>query len=272
MKTREKTPIPLATAYALITRPEPQAQELADAIRQSGGQTWVKPMLVIQPLAETQAMKDCLLSLDRYDRVIVTSRPAARLGLDRIDHYWPQLPINLMARKAWYAIGSSTATELQHYHIQATPPTSGVDSEALLELEELIHIEGERILILKGAGGRTLLKERLQDRGATVDSLSVYQRNRPEYPSDVLVKELESKPINVILCGSGETVKNLGYYLPEPHRAGHRLIVPSDRVAQQAKALGFQQVYSANGASNPAMLMALEQLNAKHQLKTCQPL
>ncbi|MGB0360834.1 MAG: hypothetical protein ACPGEF_05455, partial [Endozoicomonas sp.] len=75
-----------------------------------------------------------------------------------------------------------------------------------------------------------------------------------------LVKKLESYSINVILCGSGETLTNLGHYLPTPRRTRFQLLVPSERVAQQARDLGFQQVFNACGASNDAMLQALAHL------------
>lgn len=248
----------LSHVRALVTRPQPQAQSLAQAIEAADGQAWVMPMLAINPLPETQAIKDRLLMLDRFDLVIVTSRPAARLGLDLIDRYWPQLPLHLR----WFAIGSGTAGELERFDIQVGHSSAGTDSEALLGM--LGDVRGQRILIIKGTGGRPLLEEQLLDQGASVERIEVYQRSRPAYElnshSNAVLKELESHAINVILCGSGETMTNLGYYLPIPYRARYRLLVPSERVAMEARSLGFRQVTNTRGASNDLMLEALVDL------------
>lgn len=253
----------LSHVRALVTRPQPQAQSLAEAIRAADGQAWVMPMLAINPLPETQAIKDCLLMLDRFDLVIVTSRPAARLGMDLIDRYWPQLPLHLR----WFAIGSGTAGELERFDIQVQHSSTGTDSEALLDM--LGAVRGQRILVIKGTGGRQLLGEQLTEQGASVEKIEVYQRSRPAYEFsshiNAVLKELESHAINVILCGSGETLNNLGYYLPKPYRARYRLLVPSERVTTEARSLGFQQVTNTCGASNDLMLEALAALFEQHR-------
>lgn len=238
---------------ALITRPEPQAQALADAIIRQHGQAWILPMLNIRPLEKTRSMRDILLSLDRYEKIIVTSRAAARQGYELIDRYWTQLPLYIK----WYAIGKGTASALAEYDIKAMTSHKGDNSEALLSLPDFQWVSEQKILIIKGLEGRTLLSSTLTEQGAKVTSLEVYQRLRPEYPPETLVKLLESQRINVILCGSAETVTNLGHYLPKASRACQPLIVPGERVAQHALALGFQPVYCASGADNHAMLSTL---------------
>ena len=238
---------------ALVTRPEPQASQLANVITDGKGRAVVMPMINISPLPKTQQSQNTILNLDRYDKVIVISRPAARIGLEWLEQYWPQFPIHL----EWFAIGSSTASELAEYMISPLCSNEGSDSEALLAMPELQAIRGNKVLIIKGCGGRERLQQELQAREAKVDTLEVYQRERSEYSQDELVKQLESNHINVILCGSGETVTHLGHYLPEPNRPDYLLIVPSERVARHALALGFRQVHNANGASNNAMLSAL---------------
>ena len=249
--------MPLLNIRALVTRPEPQASELAAAIMARQGHAGVMPMIQVDALPESQAMRDTILNLDRYQHIIVISRPAARIGLELLEQYWPQFPVNLQ----WFAIGKSTAAEMAESMINPRYPSQGVDTEAFLAMPELQHISDHKVLIIKGRGGRTLLQTTLQTQGAQVDTLEVYQRQRPNYANDELVKQLESQRINVILCGSGETVAHLGYYLPASHRTRYRVIVPSERVARHALALGFQQVHNANGASHHAMLSALNHLS-----------
>lgn len=136
----------LSHVRVLVTRPEPQAQALTDAINEAGGHAWSMPMLGINALTETLAIKNCLLMFDQFDRIIVTSSPAARLGMDLIEQYWPQLPIHIQ----WFAIGASTASELEYFGVRAVFSNQGVNSEALLDLDSFIDVKGENVLIIKG--------------------------------------------------------------------------------------------------------------------------
>ena len=200
----------LQNIRALVCRPKPQAESLAEQITSQHGQAWVLPMLNIEPIAEDQAMRNILLDLDRYDRIIVTSKAAAEFGGELIEQYWPQLPAHIR----WYAMGKTTADVLLTYSARACVADNGNNSEALLSLPEFDSVTDEHILIIKGRGGRAKLRQTLEDRGANLAFLEVYQRLRPEYSPETLVKLLESQRISVILCGSAETVTNLGYYLP----------------------------------------------------------
>lgn len=238
---------------ALVCRPEPQAQSLAEQIISRQGQAQVLPMLDISPLDENQSMMNVLLNLDRYDRIIVTSRAAAKYGGELIGQYWPQLP----AHPGWYAIGKATADALSVYSVHATIANNGNNSEALLSLPDFESVSDEHILIIKGRGGRTMLGNTLRNRGSNLAFLEVYQRLCPQYQPETLVTLLETRRINVILCGSAETVTNLGVYLPESRRAGYPLVVPGERVRQHALALGFREVYCAAGADNQAIVSTL---------------
>ena len=89
----------LSRVRALVTRPQPQAQSLAQAIEAADGQAWVMPMLAINPLPETQAIKDRLLMLDRFDLVIVTSAPWS--GFDRPLLATVAAPSALVRHRQW---------------------------------------------------------------------------------------------------------------------------------------------------------------------------
>ena len=251
----------LTSIRALVTRPQIQAQALAEAIQIRQGQAWTLPMLAIVPVTENQQMRNTLLALDQFNKVIVTSHHAALFGLELIDQYWPQLPFHLQ----WHAIGSKTACTLANYDVDTETPPKGVDSESLLAMDSLTHVDSEKILIIKGKGGRSLLEETLRTRGATVECLETYQRQAPEYPENTLPNLLEKQKINVILCASGETVENLLKQLPENQINDLSLIVPSQRVADQLAKTPFQQVIVAEGASNEAMLSALAALEQQQR-------
>ena len=246
----------LTSIRALVTRPTEQAESLALAIREHEGYAGILPMLAIEPLAETQAMRDTILSLDLYDKVIVTSHHAARYGLDRLENYWPQLPLHL----EWFAIGKKTAHTLNTFDVSPQSPEHSANSEGLLALDSLSEVDGQRILIIKGEGGLTLLEDTLTELGASVSTLAVYRRQRPEYPEHTLANQLKNEAINTVLCASGETFSNFMALAGATPLSAYDLVVPSERVAELAYNTPFRQVIIARGAGNDAMLSALETL------------
>jgi len=66
-----------------------------------------------------------------------------------------------------------------------------------------------------------------------------------------------------VCVNSAETLAHLWQYLPEPARQLYRqrpLLVPSARVAQAARSLGFMKVAVAANAGNAATVSALQDI------------
>ncbi|WP_422135788.1 MULTISPECIES: uroporphyrinogen-III synthase [unclassified Endozoicomonas] len=247
---------------ALVTRPREQAEPLVAMIQNQGAMAWSLPMIQIQPLAESQTLRDRILQLDQYSKVVVISQNAARLGLEHIENYWPQMPLKIH----WYAVGPKTRRWLKSNGIDATYPEirqKPGDSEALLRLESLQQVSGEKILILKGKGGRELLENTLRNRGAQVDCLELYERQKPDYPEDYLNRLIKDHAINVILTSSGEILANTADYLSPALSQECCLVVPSDRIARMPEAQAFKRVYTARGADNHAMISVLNLINSE---------
>src|SRR5690554_7341803 len=79
------------------------------------------PLLQIEPLEETPQQRSMMLDLDRYHAVMTVSPIAARLGLQRLDEYWPQPPVGLH----WFAVGAGTAAVLEDYGLSVRYPREG---------------------------------------------------------------------------------------------------------------------------------------------------
>ncbi|MDP0561735.1 MAG: uroporphyrinogen-III synthase [Candidatus Endonucleobacter sp. (ex Gigantidas childressi)] len=246
----------LSSIRALVTRPKLQSQSLANAIKNRDGQAWALPLLEIASIADNQSIRNTLLDLDQYNKIIVTSHHAARLGLNLIENYWPQLPIGI----EWYAIGPKTARTLSYYGVDTRMPQRIVNSESMLTMASLANVRDEKILIIKGKGGRFLLEQTLKTRGANVVCLEAYQRLAPVYPTNILPDLLKYLHINVVICASGETIINLLNILPEDNTPCLNLVVPSQRVASQVMGMSFKKIVVAEGAGNNAMLLALATL------------
>lgn len=250
----------------LVTRPADRAETLLDALRDAGAQAWHCPLLQILPLAEDdpalRLSRTRILDLDLYQRVIFISVNAVAQGMALIDQYWPQWPQRVVP----YAIGAATAEALARWDLPIRCPDQSVDSramtsEALLALPDLQNLTGEKVLIVRGVGGRESLAQGLTQRGAKVDYAECYQRQGPDLEHGELRALLVKHQINAVCLNSGETLANFHRHCPPGEQTNNvTLVVPSDRVAQLALDLGYARVVQAENAGTEATLMALGEI------------
>lgn len=242
----------------LVTRPLGDAADrFCAAVEAAGFEARSLPLMALNPVTPlSSAQRQRVFDLDHYQHVIFISSNAVRFGMAQIEACWPQLPDGLH----WYAIGSATAAALAGYGIAAITPGQAMHSEGLLAVPGLQRVEEQRVLIVKGYGGRDTLRQELTRRGARVDELACYRRSVPELsPGELYARVLDWR-IDCILLSSGEGLSNLLLLLsqPETSKLKHMgLIVPSDRVAEMARNAGFDRVVTAENASDEAMLRAL---------------
>lgn len=242
----------------LLTRPQEESQALAATLSAAGVFSSSLPLLSIKSLTETPEQRALLLDLQRYSAVIVVSKPAARLALERLERYWPQ-PLLL----PWFAVGAATGQLLANAGLNACWPQSGDDSEALLQLPQLasaLHGPAPRALLIKGEGGRELIAQSLRAQGVTVDYLSIYRRCLPDYPPGALFARVRAERLNGLLVSSAQGLEHLMRLAAAdwPALTALPMFVPSPRVAALATDAGVQHVIDCRGASAAALLEALQ--------------
>lgn len=248
----------------LVTRPAGQADALIGALLERGFSPVHLPLLAIQaidPLPGAQRQR--VLDLERFEHLIFVSANAARIGLDCIQDCWPQLPVG----QRYWAVGESTALSLEAAGLTAERPVEDMSSEGLLALPGLRNLHNQRVLIVKGEGGRRLIEETLRQRGAEVESLQCYRRAAVAHDPVKTLSLIESSQVSLILISSGEGLEILsGLLRPQEHTklASIPLIVPSPRVVKLAEQLGWQRVQLADNASDPAVLAATENWREAH--------
>lgn len=248
----------------LITRPEVQQGSLRAAIELHGGQWLSLPLLRIVPLTDSdlQFARQQVQDLDNYDLLIFVSLNAASLGAELIADFWPQLPV----QQTIIAIGKSTArlvTDLLACEVIC--PEAGSDSEAVLAMPELQQLADKRIAIFRGQGGRELLATSLRERGANVDYIEVYRREQVPHKTAEFTASVAPGKVDVITVHSGESLRTLLGMMGDKLVSilTIPIVVPSARVATQAKQSGFKQVVNAQGADDAAMLEALERIHSR---------
>jgi len=256
----------------IITRPQAQADEWAQQLQRQGFATESISLLEISPVQlpeQIQAVKNNIMDLDLYHKVIFVSQNAVRYGMEWIENYWPQLPIGV----DFFAVGATTAKILMEYDVSvqdlAASEQGGMTSEDLLCAPQLQQVSGEKILIMRGCGGRGHLADTLRGRGAQVNYCELYIRQLPstalsQWQALFADAQQWQQQRNIIAVHSGESLDNLLSLCEEPSLSPVRalvmktpLLVPSDRVAQAAKQAGFTCCVIAQNATDVAMTSAL---------------
>lgn len=247
----------------LACRPQQQNAAWVAFLQEQGLDVLDIPLLQIADIetaANKQAVKEIILKLDSFDYLIFVSQNAVRHAFEWIDDFWPELP----EQQLMFAIGSKTAAAIsdicENYYpsssVRLVANQAAMNSEALLENKYMLAVEGKKILIFKGAGGRQQLEQSLRDRGAEVSTCSLYERSLPDEAVDSFAELELDKMRDIFAVFSGETLNNLDTALEAnlyPDKKAISLVVPGARVAELAKALGFQQVYTAENASETSM-------------------
>ena len=125
------------------------------------------------------------------------------------------------------------------------------------------QVNGQHILIVRGIGGREVLAEQLRRRGALVDYADCYYRTIVDRPSGELGQLMIGTGIQAVIVHSGESLDYFVKLVGDQYRSQVQclpLLVPSERIAQQARQYGFNAVITADNASSEAMVAVLEQL------------
>ncbi len=155
----------------LVTRPAGQAAALGDGLRAAGFTPLYLPTLAIEatdPTAATMALRAAL----PCDLAIFISANAVQHALPVIAAAGG-LPVG--CRLA--AVGPASARALAAAGFaDVLLPEARFDSEGLLALPPLQQVAGQRVVIFRGQGGRTLLADTLAARGADVRAVACYRR------------------------------------------------------------------------------------------------
>lgn len=232
------TSTPLQGIKIAVTRPAQQAGPLCGLIEAAGGVAIRYPVLDIEFIVG--ARPGARHAVPLHDKNIADYDYAIFISANAVTGAVRWLPAVLPPNLQLAAVGKRTAEILrQHWPQAILTPTHNYNSEALLELPQLQAVSGKRIIIFRGEGGRELLAETLQQRGAIVEYAEVYRRQQTQGD----IQHLQRQAPDLIIVTSNEGLQNLYDQTQGQTRAWlleQQLIVISERGAQRARELGFR--------------------------------
>ncbi len=194
-----------------------------------------------------------LNSLSQQHWLIFISRNAVNFALDansgKIDDF---------KKCSIAAVGKATAAALQSAGLTVDLlPENDFNSEGLLATAEMNRVAGKKCLIIRGQGGRETLAQALKERGAQVEYMEVYSREKPLSDDLIVCDRLRQGKLHGIIVTSGEALNNL---LALINRSAHKslyavpLIVISQRIKLLAEQLGFKEISVTEGPGDVAII------------------
>jgi len=249
----------------LVTRPHPRGETLCRLIEEAGGKSILLPTLEIIPDTRVSP-RGLALAFSDASSVIFVSRNAVICSRRLVDN----LPAALQTARI-FAVGEGTMQELAAAGVNnVIVPARESSSEALLERKELQarQIKGRKVLVVRGNGGRELLGNTLQARGACVDFMQVYRRQRPFLPPGSLQRIWREQRPDIIVVTSEQGLRNLIGMTGTADRKAlftARLVVISSRLADIAGNAGFARPAIAKEQSDHGLLHAIEETVEKIQ-------
>lgn len=240
----------------LNTRPEDQGQALNQAIQNAGGHAISCPTIAIIPIPATNWLP-LLPPLLTIQYAIFTSVNAVSCFFDGLESHAILTANELQQRPKFsreeyihwpkqikiIAIGKTTAETLESRNITVHFVPKKSDSEHLLALPALKHIEKHKLLLIKGEGGRGLIPETLTARGANLTIINVYRRTIPELNHNELARLWQNDAIDIIVFTSQESMQNLFVLLGAEAKSWLQqktCLVISPRLAAAASLMGIK--------------------------------
>src|SRR6056300_653803 len=188
----------------ISTRPEENNRQLVNEMVNKDIEVLSCPLTEITALDDYAQFDHQLGKLHAYQHLIFISTNAVKFFMQRVKLNLVALPSTLIVS----AIGPTTKKLLQkNLHLAVHCPKDTYDSESLIKLNIFHDLTGQKILIVRGRGGREALKQLLEQNGASVHYAECYQRNYLHIDLTGLKKRVEKFSHRYFLITSLESAK-----------------------------------------------------------------
>lgn len=177
----------------VITRPIEDAQDYAAELQAEGFQTFIEPMLAIEPVAFDAA------DLLEYDGVLVTSANAVHAYQRGGGEIAPDIPV--------YCVGKHSAKAARDAGFQNVSSVDGVGVDLLAHVLALPNAASQRFLHICGRHVAFPLVERLCGEGVQSNALVVYDAVQTEKFTDRFFDAVRAGDIAAVTFFSKRTAE-----------------------------------------------------------------
>jgi uroporphyrinogen III methyltransferase/synthase len=259
--------LPLFGKRVLVTRPAPQAGELAGRLVQLGATVYLLPAVAIRQPSDWAPVDKVLRDLSSFQWLVFTSANGVHAFLDRL--FTIGRDVRSLGNLKLAAIGPKTAEALAGFHLHADLVPVRFQSEDLsLALLEKIQ-PGERVLLARADRGRDVLRQELSRR-CHVEQVAVYSQVDAIAADDPMLDHVRRGEVDYITLTSSNIAKALVRSLDSTSLArlktGEiRLVSISPVTSADIRALGLPVAAEAAAATSEGLVEALVELQEERR-------
>ena len=243
---------PLFGKGIVITRPEKQADDLAQLLTREGANPLHFPTIKIVPPPDWRDLDAAIKNLEKYDWLIFSSANGVEFFFERL--FAKNRDIRDLKGIKICCIGPATAKQVESKGIRVDLVPEKFISEGILKSFSGINLRGKKILIARAAKARDVLPAGLKKSGAKVDVVTAYETINSGKKKDDLESLFKENKVDVITFTSSSTVNNFvkiigrDFSLPK----GVKIACIGPVTAAAAKKAGFsidihQEEYTMDG-------------------------
>jgi uroporphyrinogen III methyltransferase/synthase len=196
--------LPLFGRRIVVTRTREQASQLSKRLYRLGADVIEFPTIEIKPREDLRELRNAIDRIEGFDWIIFTSQNAVRIFFGVLSESGRDSRSLHMNRIA--AIGPATGKEIERYAIKPDLIPPEYVAEAMLEEMKTMDVAGKRVLLPCASEARETLKGGLEELGAHVERIPIYDTIIPGNVSEESLERAISS--DVITFTSSSTVRN----------------------------------------------------------------
>ncbi len=206
---------PLFGQRIVVTRTREQASQLSAQFTERGAEVLEIPTIRIAAPDDRQALVEALTSLGEYEWIIFTSPNGV---VQFFEYFFKSFEdIRALGGARLAAVGPATAAKLQELHFKVDlMPKEYVTDHIAKAFKDYQDIENVKMLLLRAQVANPELVRALEEQGAIVDDVSVYQTVPETEDRTGAAARLVEEGADWITFTSSSTVQNFHARFPLP--------------------------------------------------------
>lgn len=244
---------PLFGKNIVVTRTRQQSSKLSLKLGELGARVIEFPTIEIKPKTDMGELNKALDKIEQYNWIVFTSQNAVQIFFKALSDRGSDT--RSLAQNKIAAIGPASGQEIEQYGIRPDLVPDEFVAEALTQAMSDTGISGKRILLPCAAEARQTLKEGLEEAGASVDRIHIYDTITPEDITEERISQISGT--DLITFTSSSTVRNFFKIIP---KTDARLACIGPVTAKTVEELGFTPTVTAAEYTIDGLVEAILQL------------
>ncbi|MBI4869111.1 MAG: uroporphyrinogen-III synthase [Candidatus Wallbacteria bacterium] len=232
---------PLTGCTVVVTRAKAQAGGLAERLERLGARVLQCPLIRIERVSDPGPLDDVLDRLEDFDWIAFTSGNAVECFFQRlVERGMSDLAARpVSARPSFAVVGAGTAAKLSERGLMPdlVAQTALADSLAT-ELIEL-GVRSQRVLFPRGRIARETLPRKLEEAGAIVESVVVYETLADDAGALPLKRALAEGAVDIVTFGSASTVESFHALTSDSGARSYQIVSIGPITTSKAVELGY---------------------------------